>query len=121
MSLDILLLLSRSVDFHLTPQNIASLSYEFSCMFLFLETFGFSYIYTLPGYVSIDPQVMYSLCSQYSYIYIPRICSYIFPRSCIHSVVNILNSPLNMRFIIAYIHLCSYHQCICWICCNLLD
>ena len=52
----------------LDPQTPTSLSYVFYCTFEFLETFSIFWFYSFPAYVSIAPQVMYSICFQHDSI-----------------------------------------------------
>ena len=52
----------------LNPHNLARLLYEFSCTLIFLGKLIIYYIYSSPGYVSIDIQVIYLLCFQSIYI-----------------------------------------------------
>ena len=68
ISLDVLMLLYHPVICLLTPHNPEILPYVFYYTFVFLVTFRISYLYISSGYVPINLQVMYPLCSQHGYI-----------------------------------------------------
>ena len=101
------------VHFIVTPHNLASLSYVSSFTFLFLGIFSISQIYSSPGYISLQIFRLCINCVSNIVIQPPRICIYSSPRFCIHNVVKILNSPLNLCYIHAQIHLYLYHQYVC--------
>ena len=61
----VLLLLHHTVIHLLTLQNNASLSYVFSCTFLFLGKFMISWFYISLGHFYIEPQGIYTMCPQY--------------------------------------------------------
>ena len=95
--------------FPTTPYNPASLSYIFSCNFLFLVTLILPWCHISPGYVSIDPQGMYTPRCQHGSIATQDIFLYI-PRLCIHRISSIINSSLNLRSMYVQTYMCVNYQ-----------
>ena len=69
----------------LNPHNLARLLYEFSCTLIFLGKLIIYYIYSSPGYVSIDIQVIYPLYLQHSSISSQNMFLYISYVFCQHN------------------------------------